>query len=1180
MLEPRNGGDARAESSGFYLVEQYKTRTDGTWALADLESVLCDLRKAVPPSRPVRARYRFVTDGRAGRLDAFNAFLADVKAVANPDDIANDEERTFGRDLTATNRQLFDHIAVATRSGTPVACAEESTVVFHLLSHFEMEFDASGITRAAEVENLLRHYAPNFGEERKIREQLVGVLVGRLSKGEMRLDTAGIDELFRHVGLSPERLHKLAALPETMDALTQRRLARLKYQPGRDVRNVPAWPKDKPVLLIAGESGAGKTWQLGRLLDACGQEREVTTLLRAAESREDLLAQAARDVWQTGLGETSDKTLVAVSHFLCELEPRSSAPRLTVALDDIQDVDLARDIVRQDWSDWGMRLVLTVPLAVARALEMTDGDAIHLHFVGDFSVDELDMLLKQNGRRWADLPPDLKKFLRNPILAGLFVELPYASVRSAPRSEHEIFEGFWQRIIAKGRPGDVGIVTALAAHMYEGRPYPLPRPMWSDVGLDDEAFGRLDAAGWLHSTESGEATFSHDRLLNWAIAKSVVGRFQSKHLSLEGMGAFLAGMSDVQDRRVSGRLAYVPMDALWLLAEDAQNADTLAHLVVRMEDNTEFGSYGQGLYVHLLPTLGQRAVPILLERLSAITTGSDGGFRVDLIGKAFANLSRQENIELKEVIDSLLSAPSRDRQKVAIAALTAAPDAHHLNRLWEIHQQRLSELEDNNNLSRHADYQASFAALRAGTVLDPGWLRNRILAANAGRERVSELGYLLNGLDHPDAPAIWKAVGDELMAKMPASKPRNLLYCIARFVDREKLDFVVKHLSHPEDFADSVALATLAVIDPIAAIDQLAEVKDSVRSFTRNQWVPALLRVQPELTRRRIRELAEADPKGRQIIEVLFGERPDDLDEAMFRFVLRALERDLREHLDEIVDGDPIWPFFPLDFLGRIVRPEFLAILQAEAGGELERMITTVACSRLRTNSNHHDHVREGARRVLILIGGEGITTLIKRELESEHFWVRHGGLNWALVRADDGIIERLTAMARRPVPRDANGKPESESYQECYQATTALALLGADAVLAEILRDSGVAEVPIALAERRTTRGSIPKALTEQALKMLQDAGSSDGSLLNALAIAWLSGDPELFAPVRAVLKRADPGSRVAAFACTALQALGDQSDDFARLAMLLVQTEANFSQGLNALVSVGDRGLALLGN
>ncbi|MBI3916369.1 MAG: ATP-binding protein [Betaproteobacteria bacterium] len=1180
VLEPRSGGDARAEASGTYLVEQYKTRQGGSWSLADLESVLCDLRSGVPPSRPESARYRFVTDGHAGRLDTFGAFLADIKSVAGPDDLDNGKKRNFGKNLVVTDHEFFDHIIGATQTSASQSTAEERAVVFHLLSHFEMEFSVSGSARAIEVEGLLRRYAPDLGDECKVREHLVGVLVERLSKGETRLDAAGIDLMFRHVGLNPERLRRLAALPETMNALTRRRLARLKYQPIRDVRNVPEWPADKPVLLIAGESGTGKTWQLGRLLEAFGQERKIATLVPAARTREDLLTQASRDLWQTGLGETSDKSLIAVTNFLRELAPSASTPELIVALDGVQDIDLARDLVRQDWVDCGVRLVLTVPRSVARSLVLTDGDAIHLHSVDEFSVDELDTLLRRNGRRWADLPSDLKKLLRSPILAGLFLELPYVSVQSAPRSEYEIFEGFWERITAKGRLGDEGIVTALATHMHEGKPYPLPRPIWREIGLDsEEALARLETTGWVRSTEIGEVAFAHDRLLNWAVAESVVQRFQRRQLSISDLAAFIAGSGD-EDRNVRRQLGYVPMDTLWLLSRDAQHSATLGQLVARLEDSREFGSYGEDLYVHLLPTLGQRAVPILIERLSAITTDSDGGYQVSLIGKAFANLAKQENVELEEAINSLLNAPSRNRQNVAIAALTAMPDARCLDRLWQLHQQHLDALEDKTDGSRYGNYEASFAALRAGIMLDPEWLRNRILEADAEKERVSALGYLLNALDHPDAPAIWKETGDALMAKVSASKPRSLLYCIARFLDREKLHFVVKHLSRSEDFASGAALAALSVLDPLAAINRLTEVKESERYFTRNNWLPILLRAQPELTRKRIRELAEADPKGRLLVEHLFSERPDEMDEAMLRFVLRALENDLREHLGEAVTGDPIWLCHPLDLLGRIVRPEFMAILEAEAGGELERMIAAVACSCLRTNSNYRDHVRESARRILILMGGEGITTLIKRELESEHFWVRHSGLKWAFVRADDGIVERLGVIAGRPIPRDANGKPKSEPYQEFHQALTALAALGADPALVDALWRSGMAEVPVDLAWLRVHRGSMPKTLTYQAQQTLQSTAPSEDLLLTALAIAWLSRDADLIPVVRAALACANPEGRVASYACIALQELGDQSDAFAQLAVRLAHSEINARRGLKALVGLGNRGLELVGS
>ena len=243
----------------------------------------------------------------------------------------------------------------------------------------------------------------------------------------------------------------------------------------------------------------------------------------------------------------------------------------------------------------------------------------------------------------------------------------------------------------------------------------------------------------------------------------------------------------------------------------------------------------------------------------------------------------------------------------------------------------------------------------------------------------------------------------------------------------------------------------------------------------------------------------------------------------------------------------------------------------------MERLIVEVAFSRLHTDSNTFDPIRENARRILILMGGQGITTLINRELASEHFWVRHGGLNWAFVRADDRTIERLAAIARRPIPRDANGHS-----QEFRQAMTALAALGADSVLVETLMQTGVVDIsiPMDLADLRAHCGPMQNTLTNSALGLLQAPASPEDLQLTSLVIAWLSGDADLIPTVRTVLERSDPESQIAKYACIALQKLGDQSDDFARLAGNLTQTKENAEWGLNALVGLGNRGLEILQN
>jgi hypothetical protein len=351
ILEPRQGGDARAEAAGVYLVEQYKTREDGTWSVADIVSVLGDLRKAVPSPSPTFACYRFVTDGRPGRLTPLNAFLTDVKGASTPDDLDRSKSTKFSSELIVTNAEFFDHVVTVSRPASEQPAADEQDRVFHLLQHLELEFGSRGDDQAAAVEVLLRRYAPDLGDERGIRERLVGLLMEKLSKGETQFDREKIYAMFREVGISPDRMYSLAKLAETMGERTRRRLARIGYRPGRDVRSPPVWPDDKPVLLIAGASGAGKTWQLGSLLETLAESREIATLVLSASAADTVLRDAAQDIWQTGLDETSEKSLIAVARLLRELVPDANARRVTVAVDDVQDVDVARALVRQDWAE-------------------------------------------------------------------------------------------------------------------------------------------------------------------------------------------------------------------------------------------------------------------------------------------------------------------------------------------------------------------------------------------------------------------------------------------------------------------------------------------------------------------------------------------------------------------------------------------------------------------------------------------------------------------------------------------------------------------------------------------------------------------------------------------------------------------------------------------------------------
>ena len=1178
ILEPRAGGDAQAQASGLYLVEQYKTRANGTWSLSGLTAVLRDLRKSVPDLRPEHARYRFVSDGRRGKLEAFERFLARLNAIESPDDLDNDTKRKFTNTLCLSDREFLDYVAVNTRSkDASGTTAEERGIVFHLLRCFEMEFDVARDELVSAVEARLRPYVCNLGDESGVCRRLIGNLMERLGSGETRLDNDDLDTMSREAGLMPDRLRKVRRLARTLEGGMRRRSAYLKYRRENDVRDVPCWPEKKPVLLIAGESGVGKSWQLARLMEESAGEGEPVVFVRGGTA-EGILRGAAREIWQVGLGETSDKTLQAISNLFREEVFQLQSPLFTIAVDDVQSIDLARDLVRQDWTSLGARLVLTVPLTVASALNSADGEEIRLHHVDEFSIDELDSLLKMSGHRWVDLPEDLKRLLRKPVLAGLFLNLSVSSFQDAPQSEYAIFQAYWNRIKERGNKGDTGIVVALADLALQGKLYPLPRKHWGKIELNNENLTALEAAGWLSCLEYGEVAFAHDRLLNWAIAQYLSLKFMSGNLSIDELFVCMTGEADRGGPDSLGRFGYVPMDTLWLLAEGGTDQATLGELVEKMEKHHAFGRDGRLLYTGLLPTLGQHAIPVLLLQLDTITTNSAGNYRVGLIGDAFAMLARRESVDIRPHIDSLLQSSSWDRQSVAVKALATVPDPGHMDRVWEVHQQRLDAREHTADRRVERGHEATFSALRVGVAWQPEWLRDRIRKADPSKERVSELGYLLSGLDDPKAVKIWRDVCDVLAEKIPKSNPRSLLYCIARFADQEKKDFVVEHLSHSGEIVSAAALLALAVLDPQEAINRLADIDDE-QEFFRNEWLPLLLRADSERTRTRLRELAVSELRGLRLIEQYFEKRPADLDEETLALVLRMRETQLRDDLGEVTTKDILWPYFPLRFLGRMCCPGLLRSLQDEAGGQLEAMITELACSRLRGNSRVQDNILEAARRTLVLFAGSGISALVNRELDSEYFWARHGGLNWAWVGGNEDTIERLSAIARRPIPCDSAGKPDSDGWQEYYWAMIGLAALGADEILVDILSNPGVIDVPLCLADFRAHQGPMPKSLTNQAVRAMRNPKTSEQVLRCSLLIAGISGDAELIPDVRAVLGRVAPESQNALHACIALQDLGDGSAEFARMAERLADTKENAKQGLDALIGLGREGVEGLG-
>ena len=1176
-LEPRTGGDARVEAKGLYLVEQYKTRTTRTWSLKDLFPVLIDLQNSVPHSVAGTAIYRFVTDGKPGKLQPFKEFLKEVRSVSSLEDLENTRSIRFSPSITATRRKFFEYLSTEIQRSTSASAEIVNPRLFHLLSNFEMKFRIDGTNIAISVEHLLRLYAPNLGDESHLREQLIGILLDTVRTGEVTLDVHGIDALFRRTGINTERMRKLAALPATTASTTWRNLNRVKYNVEQDVRRRPLWPENKQILVIEGESGNGKTWQLGQLLHACVESSQIVALILHARTREDLFVQISQQLWQTGLGETSNMSPIGISNFMRELTATDPQRAITIAVDDVQDTDFARELVRQEWANWGMRLVLTVPRRVARSLSITDGSLVHFHSVGEFSIEELDSLLRVSGRRWSELPADLRHLLRRPILAGIYIELPYSSIKTAPQSEYEIFERFWERISARSGHGDEGVAIALANHVLDTESFSLERSEWSQIGVfSNDIVDRLVASGWIYITNNGAMTFAHDRLLNWAAAKALVHKFDRGALTEEELSEALIGQTTDEGSQFDFRLGYVPMDVLWLLAEDSHKRTSLTTLIRRLEDRQDFGPAGQMLYAHLLPTIGQTIVPILVELVTQRCHDTNHGLRVKHISRAFITLARQENVCLQSAIEILLRSHDYDVQDVALQTLPLLPDMNPIERIWDIHQQRQTDLMRETEHSRYERYRIGFATMCSAIQSQPSWLHEKLADSKSSPTDVSECAFLLAALDGPAAQDIWRDTRDIVVQMCHESQPRGLLRCIGRFSDISLIEFAVQSLTSTNSFAGSAALNTLSILDPKTAIDRLVDVGDTDRYLSRNNWLPVLLNAEPDLTNRGILKLASCDSRGLRTIVDLFWERPNDADDKIIRFVVETLEKEISKNFQTCMVGDAIWLYHPLDFLGRISQLELLRILWEKVGSSLEEMLIEIAAVRSCRGGEGHDTIAEKVRRVLLLMGGGGIAALIERELESDDIHARIRGLNWAAVRGGVRIQDRLSAIATRSFERCVDGGVHDLALHEFRLSVSALSANGPDAALVNVVMQSGVVDLPPKLSQFRSHRGMMVRDETATALEILENL--DEGQIQIALIVAWLGMDPVFIEPVQRILERTDPNGKTAVFAILALLELGDNSEQLVRLAFRMASTDKNSVWGVRALLRLGEAGISSL--
>ena len=978
VVEPTGGGgDLRIELPEQRIVEQWKARTTGKpWSLQQIvEKVLPDLYQDSALSLPDdETTYVFATEGHP--TEDARLFFERLRGPV-PE----------GGPLTGLRRgdqKILRGVAKTVRKRRGLRSEPDSTTypkLRRLLSRFEIRPGLKPEDLAGDIDHWLLPLVDLRDDVPDKRQQLCLMILSKAAHGEVVIVP---EDLLREAGLRGVSLENEDELRRKIREGVQREVERRKYRRDRDVRTKPDWPEDKPVLILAGESGQGKTWQLARLAWDLAKEEDTDKILAVllasrGDAAEDL-QQAADLLWNQAWDHDQSKPLDRVAAHWREVRGNTGQPWLAVCVDGVQSIREARALIEDfDWERWGIRLALSASKETGIALARERPEQIHLRILRDFTLSELGAYLRQYGRASADLPSDVRETLRRPLLAGI-----YATIGSDPQwrptREYELYEEYWRWLQGARdqpeHPEDLNRVKRLALTLLDEEPrYPWSLEQLEGTGITDEARRRLEQIGWWGWT-GGETEVWHDRLLSWALAEAVTERG-----SAEELADWLRRDRRPANPKIWRILAYLPLDVLWLLSGKPANKRLVTNLIVlKEEEDQPFGLHG--LYEADLPSLGRRIVPSLLERLRRLPNRVSDSY-LSLAENALSKILDQEP-DGRADLPLLLKDASRVVREVAVGTLARHPHPDAIDLLWDRLRSSSRSIDGRQGMEALTTYQKTFPALRACLDLGPDWLKAKILGADPEEEPIWELAYLLANLKSPRAHSIWLEVKSELFRKMPLHKLRSLATCIGVFLDTEEAPRLESWLSVEEDWADRKAFWALACVAPDRAVQLLATLPlENLSDHHFGSWLPVLLLKRPEQTRRALRDrMAASGPN--------FWQAAD-----LYHWYEERMDSETAELLLDRLSSEATWESLrrPLDVLSRIHRLGLLQAFEQRAGMALDRRLGGLGASWV--DSPDKPDLQE-LRAVLLKIGGEGIHHLIRSGLASADPRRQRDGLVWA----------------------------------------------------------------------------------------------------------------------------------------------------------------------------------------
>jgi hypothetical protein len=1195
-LEPRNGGDLQ-ELDSTRRVIQLKTRSAGrTWSLRDvIVDVLPDLYKAVDLDVDTSA-YEFVTDAEMGRWGNVEAFFRSLRTrPAGEDPLAGLDAQTelwfagsrrsvsgptspaFWTASRYSERSLFEHIVNHLRATSAVPRGETVEVTREKLWHLLGRFHFTGGRRyervRAEVDTLLLALVDHREQVDEKRDALMLWLARQAARGDAVVIS---DLLLRQHGLDVTPLTDWGALRERAHALLRRELAMRLYREDNDPRAGSArslwesWGVDTPLLALSGETGSGKSWQLFALGLHTMQNPAVTVMIDATGDSDADLRRVSDTFWQEIKGNGGTLPLSRIAARRRELLHQHAGHWLTILVDNVQSGQEAERLARWPVAEWGVRLAITGPADVVAVFARAADGRARVVPVESFTPGERDEYLQRRfGDQWIQVPADIRDTLRRPLLASIYCDEVAQADGWRATDEYDLFDRMWQRLeIGTHDPGpyDAGNLAGLAISLLAGAPYPWSAAAMQRAHVDAATVGRLIRTGWVRRAPHDRFEITHDRLLNYAVARGLANAHQAGEYALDRVVTLVRELL-TEHRTYSGRrLGYVPMDLMHRLLTSGVEGEVMCAAILEELDGSD-SIDRESLYRSLLPTLGIGIVPLLVARLEATAAEGNASLRQQPIVDGIAIFDAPET---REHAIRLLNSDTPDLHRAAMRILAARAAPAALDRLWALHR-RMQDEPERYGVDRRTDfilYRESMAALRACAAADPEWIERALQRERVGDPYVPDLAYLLAGLS--DGTEVWARCKADLIAKIPPDKPRSILLNVGRYRDATEVSRLLSLIGVQTDSAGPAAIRALARIEPDLAVEHVVRLPVSEMYLARSWYLPHLLEVRRDLIRRRLLAHMRESGNPANYSFVYVGDE-DALDTDTLDFLLDEFEEALRRVIETPPPPDRHPLAWSLDLLAAVSRLELLECFHRRQGAALDRLLSNFLVTVGPQKGYMLDSVeREPALSVLAKIGGPEYVRVVNYYLSTGDRFGRLQAIELARRSADAETIRLLGEITREDGLWD--GFP-----REQVAATYALAALGEARLVIDACVRLGI-RTPPDLDSIIASPRPFDDAAIEPAVRVLGDETATGSQRAGAVLALGIARRGDHLPAVLALLDDAAADSPLATACTIALAQIGDGSAEALRLLARQLSAVGDPYPAHVALLEIGtDEALAI---